>query len=125
MVLSQSGPNSFRLKLPEDSRIHDIFHVSRLKPHTDPDMYRRRKNPLPTMLRGEEQYEIERIVDHDHKFGVQWFKIAWKGWSEVYYSTWEPREELMKNASKLVERYEKEHGLTDSQPIKRKPKKRS
>jgi len=81
-------------------------------------------NSVPKMLRGEKHFEIERLVDHDFKFGVQWFKVAWKGWSEVYDSTWEPREELMKNASKLVTKYEQEHGLTRAEPIRRKPKRR-
>ena len=31
LVVSQTGLNTFRLKLLEDSHIHDIFHVSRLK----------------------------------------------------------------------------------------------
>ena len=39
LVVSRTGPNSFRLKLPEDSRIHDTFHVSQLKPYKDPDVY--------------------------------------------------------------------------------------
>lgn len=124
MVLSQSGPNSLCLKLPADSRIHDTFHDSRLKLHTDPRMYRWTTNPFPKMLRGEEHFEIERLVDHDFKFGVQWFKVAWKVWSKVYDSIWELREELMKNASKLVTKYEQEHGLTRAEPIRRKPKRR-
>ena len=74
------------------------------------------------MLRGENEYEIERLIDHDFKFGVQWYKVAWKGWSEVYDSTWEPREELMKNAEKAVLGYEKEHGIKVDAPVRRKAK---
>ena len=72
------------------------------------------------MLRGEEAYELERIIDHDFKFGVQWFKVSWKGWSELYESTWEPRSELMKDASRLVLKYEREHGLKVDTPVSRK-----
>ena len=99
-----------------------MFHVSRLKPHRDPDVCRRKANPFPDMLRGHEEYEIERLIDHDYKFGVQWYKVAWKGWSEVYDSTWEPRSELMKNASKMVLAYEKEQGIKIDEPIRRKAK---
>ena len=74
------------------------------------------------MLRGDEEYEIERIIDHDFKFGVQWYKVSWKGWSELYESTWEPRSELIKNAGKLVLKYEKEHGLKEEAPVRRKTK---
>ena len=69
-------------------------------------------------------YEIERIVDHDFKFGTQWYKVAWKGWSEVYNSTWEPRSDLMKNAAKAVLKYEKENDISEEKPDRRKPKKR-
>ena len=71
-----------------------------------------------------EDYEIERIVDHDFKFGTQWYKVAWKGWSEVYDSTWEPRSDLMKNAAKAVLKYEKENDISEEKPDRRKPKKR-
>ena len=74
------------------------------------------------MLRGDEEYEIDRLIDHDFKFGVQWYKVAWKGWSEIYDSTWEPRSELIQNASKLVLAYEKQHGITASEPTRRKTK---
>ena len=62
-------------------------------------MYHRKSNPFPKTLKGEGTYEIERIIDHDFKFGTQWYKVAWKGYSEVYDSTWEPREELVKGPS--------------------------
>ena len=112
------------MDLPADSKIHNVFDVSKLKPHSDPDMYHRKSNPFPKTLEGEEVYEIERIIDHDFKFGTQWYKVAWKGYSEVYDSTWEPREELIKGASKLVSQYEKENDIQVDAPQRRKPKRR-
>lgn len=122
LVLSQSSPNSFRIQLPVDSKIHDVFHVSRLKPWKDPEVCRRKTRLIPAVLQGETEYEIERIVDHDYKFGTQWYKVAWKDWSEVYDSTWAPRSELVKNAEKTVLKYEKEHGLKADAPVRRKTK---
>jgi hypothetical protein len=74
--------------------------------------------------RTKEVYEIDRLTDHDYKFGVQWYKVAWKGFSEVYESTWEPRTELMKNASKLVLKYEQENKLSLEDPERRKKRRR-
>ena len=101
-----------------------MFHVSRLKPHTDPSFCRHKANLFPKMLRGEEVYEIDWLTDHDYKFGVQWYKVAWKGFSEVYESTWEPRTELMKNASKLVLKYEQENKLSLEDPERWKKRRR-
>eukprot|EP01050_Picozoa_sp_SAG11_P005729 SAG11_NODE_414_length_9684_cov_7.947522_1_plen_2392_part_00 len=124
VVLSQPSPNSFRLKLPEDARIHDVFHVARLRPHQDAQFIRRKSNPFPKMLRGEEEFEIERILDHDFKHGIQWYLISWKGWSEVYESTWETRSDLMKNARRIVLSYEKEKNISLEEPERRKTRKR-
>ena len=66
--------------------------------------------------------ESERIVDHDFKFGTQWYKVAWKGWSEVYDSTWEPRSDMMKKAAKAVLKYEKENDISKEKPDRRKLK---
>ena len=124
MVLSQPSPNSFRIKLPEDARIHDVFHVARLRPHQDAQFIRRKSNPFPKMLRGEEEFEIERILDHDFKHGIQWYLISWKGWSEVYESTWETRSDLMKNARRIVLSCEKEKSISLEEPERRKTRKR-
>ena len=63
LVHSRMNANSSHLKLSADYKIHDGFHVSRLRPHTDPEFVRRKANPLPKILEGAEIYEIERIID--------------------------------------------------------------
>eukprot|EP01050_Picozoa_sp_SAG11_P007258 SAG11_NODE_597_length_8296_cov_12.606123_10_plen_229_part_00 len=125
LVLSRVSANSFRLKLLADCKIHDVFHVSRLRPHTDPEFVRRKANPLPKILEGAEIYEIERIIDHDFTFGTQWYKIAWKGFSEIYESTWEPRHELMKNAKETVLKYERKKDIILADRISKKARKRN
>ena len=85
----------FRLDLPDDCYIHDVFHVNRLKLHTDPAMSKFKKK---TVRLGKEfkdsnrKYEVEKILDHDVIRGKVWFLVHWRGFDEVLESTWESRE---------------------------------
>ena len=51
-------------------------------------------------------YEISRIVDYKYQFGQQFYLVAFKGYSEVNDTMWFRRDILMKDAKKLVLRYE-------------------
>jgi hypothetical protein len=51
-------------------------------------------------------YIVEKILDRKKENNRVMYKIKWKGFRD---STWEPRVELMKDVSKLILEYEKEH----------------
>ena len=124
-MVAQPGPNRFKLKLPSDCRIHDTFHVSRLKPWTDPDVIKMKKKkiPLPTAFKGKKnEYNVERILETDFSYGIRWYLVHWKGYDEIKDSTWEPEENLT-HAKKLVEEFKKQHGIDEEDKTKQKPKK--
>ena len=124
-VVSQPGANRFELKLPDDCRAHPVFHVSRLKPWTDPDVPKKAKQRLPRGFGESAEYEVDRIIDHDFKHGIQFYRVKWKNYAEVgREATWQPREDLEKNASKILEAYERKHNISADKPIRRKPKQR-
>ena len=54
---------AYQLDLPGRWRIHDVFHVSLLKPFK-PRGSSQQYIPLPQLVEGEEEHEIESIVDH-------------------------------------------------------------
>ena len=61
--------------------------------------------PPPDIIDGEEEYEVEAILDHrggNHK-NQQQYLVKWKGYPET---TWEPQSNLMRHASELVLQYE-------------------
>jgi hypothetical protein len=61
-ILKRVGPVSYELELTADMRIHDVFHVSLLRP------YRRRRGemgaPPAIMPSGEIQYEVQEVLKH-------------------------------------------------------------
>ena len=92
------GQSAVRLSLLEDMRIHDVFHVSLVKPyrHGGAGVV-----PPPLLaLDNSLQYEIESIVAQRGRGSTQQYLIRWKGYSSVH-DTWKPSSGL-KNAPEIV-----------------------
>jgi RNase H-like domain found in reverse transcriptase/Reverse transcriptase (RNA-dependent DNA polymerase)/Integrase zinc binding domain/Chromo (CHRromatin Organisation MOdifier) domain/gag-polyprotein putative aspartyl protease len=91
-VEEKMGPVNYRLRLPENSRLHPVFHVSLLEPAkgdmpvvTDIDI--QPENDI-------EEYEVEKILDtRTSTRGQQEYLIKWKGY-EGTENSWEPTENL-------------------------------
>ena len=102
----------FKLKLPEPWHVHNVFHASLLTPQvTTPKYGIPDVPPLPELVDGESEYEVENILQH--KF-IGWKKeihylVQWCGYSRAE-STWEPEEHL-RNASEVLEVYKSTHRL--------------
>lgn len=93
------GSGAYRLELPSKWRIHPVFHASLLTPYKEtaehgPNFAR----PPPDIIEGEEQYEVEEIVNHKRVGrGKQWqYFVKWKGYPDSD-NTWEPLINLEKS----------------------------
>jgi hypothetical protein len=98
-VISVVGKLAYKLELPTGWGIHDVFHESKLKPAHEPQFPKQketRPRPLPEIIDGNEEHEVEEVQGVQNKQGKKQFLVKWKGLPQEE-SSWEPEENL-KNA---------------------------
>lgn len=81
MISKCIGTQVYQLDLPEALRnIHDVFHVSLLEPYQTVEG---RAPPPPPLIEvdGEEQAEIEEILDSRMHYGKLQYLVKWLGYS--------------------------------------------
>jgi hypothetical protein len=105
---------AYEVELPPNLKVHPVFHVSKLKPFQADTMYNRNQSmtrPPPDIIDGEEEYEVERILDkrirRQGRGSRMEYLVKWKGYPE-YESTWE-RESHLKNSQDIVNEYNLQH----------------
>ena len=63
-VLRAVGEVSYQLELPVRWKIHDVFHAKLLHPYTETEEYGINfQEPPPDLIEGEEEWEVEQILD--------------------------------------------------------------
>ena len=79
------SPVNYRLKLPMQWSIHDVFHIDLLMAYRETDIrgsnYSR---PPPDLIDNDEEYEVEKILD-TRQFGKRRKKqylVKWKGYPD-------------------------------------------
>jgi predicted aspartyl protease len=100
---------AYRLKLPPKFRIHDVFHVSKLKEAKETDTFPDRvqvNRPDPIVqLDGEDAWYVEEIVGKKTMKGKVYYQVKWESFPE-WENTWEPKTNLMKYAPDIIQYYE-------------------
>ena len=92
-ILGRVGKVAYRLDLPESmSRIHPVFHVSKLKPYKASG--RVQPPPVPIEIEGELEYEVECILDkrinkRSRRRDSVEYLVKWLGYGHEHNS-WEP-----------------------------------
>ena len=98
----------YEVKIPQAWRIHPVFHVDLLRAHPrDKIPGRIPAEPPPLEIDGEEEFEVETILDSAIKDGKLKYLVRWKGYDDGN-NTWEPATNLG-NAQRLVSQFHKKH----------------
>ena len=109
-ILEKISPVSYKLRLPANSKIHDVFHVDRLKAAATPPqgLPNVGSRSMPKVDRGQ-VYEVNCIRDEKLRYNKPYVLISWKGYSELFDNSWEPLEEIESGAPKVVTKWRKDH----------------
>ncbi|KAJ1591482.1 hypothetical protein NDA12_000087 [Ustilago hordei] len=102
------GRRAYRITLPANLRVHDVFHVSMLEPARTSSLPQRAEQPTMPPLPDEDlDFEVEALIDKRSHNGTTEYKVLWRGYSEEAAS-WEPVENL--NCPDLIQEYEVSEG---------------
>jgi hypothetical protein len=92
-VIKTPSPTTCTLELPPHMKIHNVFHVSKLLPYIDPSNFHSSRqvhsHPLPLIIDGEPEYEVEAILDKRQRRSRIQYLVKWKGYP-LHDATWEP-----------------------------------
>jgi hypothetical protein len=121
-VLQAVGLVAYRLELPPNLKLHNVFHVNLLKRYHQDS---RANLPPPPELVGEDlEYDVQEILQHRRvRQGtktVTQFLVQWLGYPPEH-NTWEPQDNL-DNCPDILAAYWARQGATSAQatPAKRK-----
>jgi hypothetical protein len=102
-VSNTVGKVAYELQLPSNMKIHNVFHVSLLKPYHTDGSYQ--PPPQPILLDDGLFYEVEAVLQHKvvqrqgatRQYSTRSYLIKWKGYGHEH-NTWEPEDHLTQAA---------------------------
>ena len=100
-VLNKIGSQAYELELPPSMRMRDVFHVSLLKPYHEEGAYQ--PPPVTILLDGEEEFEVDVILNHKTATGRRpnkTYLVRWTGYGPEH-DTWEPECNLQNCRDKI------------------------
>ncbi|SGY38977.1 BQ5605_C003g02116 [Microbotryum silenes-dioicae] len=110
VLAARPETSNYTLKLNPGDKTHNVFHVSKLRRWVanDGEAFpgRHAAEPAAIIVQGNEEWEVERIVDEKGKGKRKKFLVKWKGWADSD-NTWEPRSHLEETAA--LDRWENEN----------------
>jgi len=100
--------NAIELELPNSIKIHPVVNVSRVQLYKSQVKEQKKIPPKPVIIKGEEEFKVEKILNKRMVRGKEKFLVRWKGYT-AGEDIWENRKNL-ENAKELVEEFKREYG---------------
>ena len=120
-IKSIVSTNAIELELPSTVKIHPVVNVSRVRRYTGQVEGQKKEKSQPVIIEREEEWEVEKIMNKRQVQGRDKYLVWWKGCT-AEEDTWESKENF-KNASNLVEEFEKEYGRKEEEETQWQEKK--
>ncbi len=84
-IVQVMSPINYRLKLPMQWSIHDVFHINLLTPYRETNLHGSNyPRPTPELIENKEEYEIKKILDswQFSRGRKKQYLIKWKGYPD-------------------------------------------
>jgi hypothetical protein len=92
-IVEKLSDRAYCLQLPDNLKIHNMFYVGLLSKVREDEARPILREPGPLEIEGEEEYEVEEIVDSERRPDEWYYRIKWKGYGPES-NTWEPKSNL-------------------------------
>jgi hypothetical protein len=104
------GPVTYRLALPRQWKIHNVFHAALLTPFKETTFHGTTDTqPPPDLIEQQAEWEVEAILAHRKQGRRLVYLIKWKGY-DTSENTWEPENNLT-HTEELLDEYKKRRNL--------------
>lgn len=114
-IVKKIGASSYQLALPASMKIHPVFHSSLLRlDQNDPLPNQIPEPPPPVIVEGENEWNVEEILDSRYYYGRLQYKAQWT--DHAPDSTWYNADGF-ENAKELVDAY---HARYPNKPAPRR-----
>jgi hypothetical protein len=97
------GTQAYRLQLPPNYRIHNVFHVSLLERWKPRENQEDNTQPPEITPEGKEVWEVEKILGKRIRKGQLQYWLRWKGYDESW-DTWTPASDF-ENMEDLIQEF--------------------
>lgn len=115
------GSQAYRLWMPSNYSIHNVFNVSRLERYNAREHGKTPQLPPAILLDGEPEWKIEKILAIQKMKGKTQYKVRWKGRGSEY-DEW-VAEDSIPNAREMIDRLNQEAAAKQAPRKRGRPKK--